>query len=85
MTPFPCNQCGACCRRVALAAETQWLDRGDGACRHFDFGTRACTIYDTRPDVCRVDRQYALRYSDAFTRPEFVALNVQVCESLQAS
>ncbi|MDU1922742.1 MAG: YkgJ family cysteine cluster protein, partial [Enterobacter sp.] len=29
LTPaFPCNQCGACCRHVNRASETQFLDRG---------------------------------------------------------
>lgn len=29
LTPFPCNSCGKCCRRVNLSEQTRFLDRGD--------------------------------------------------------
>lgn len=81
---FPCNQCGLCCQHVHLAEETRFLDRGDGICRHYDTTTRNCSIYAERPDICRVGRQYLLRYAEQYTWNEFVELNLQACEFLQA-
>lgn len=81
---FPCTQCGLCCQHVYLAEETRFLDRGDGTCRHYDSANKGCSIYVQRPDICRVDRQYALRYTKQYTWNEFVALNLQACELLQA-
>jgi Fe-S-cluster containining protein len=37
---FKCERCGACCRSLK--------------CKYLLMGNY-CTIYDTRPDVCRVD------------------------------
>ena len=45
---------------------------------------KSCTIYAERPDICRVDRMYALRYAGQHTWNEFVALNFQVCKQLQS-
>lgn len=81
---FPCTQCGLCCKHVHVAAETQFLDRGDGTCRHYDATSKGCTIYAERPDICRVDRQYAVRFAQQYTWDEYVTLNLQVCTYLQA-
>ncbi|WP_318367857.1 YkgJ family cysteine cluster protein [Enterobacter sp.] len=82
MTPFPCNQCGKCCANVHLSELTAGLDRGDGVCRHLDPATRLCSIYATRPEICRIDVQYALHYSQAYPWDTFVALNLEICEAL---
>lgn len=81
---FPCNQCGECCKRVHLLAETASLDRGDGTCRHFDNDLKRCRIYEQRPDICRVDRQYELHYRSVMTWETFVELNQSACKSLQS-
>lgn len=83
MQPFPCTQCGLCCQNVHLAGETRFLDRGDGTCQYYSETSRKCGIYDNRPDICRVDRQYALHYADLYSWDEFVALNIRVCNQLQ--
>ena len=83
MPPFPCTQCGLCCQRVHFADETRFLDRGDGTCRHYDMARKSCAIYEERPDICRVDRMYALRYAGEHTWDEFVALNLEACVSLE--
>lgn len=67
-----------------MAPETQFLDRGDGTCRHYDLISKGCTIYAERPDICRVDRQYTIRYAQQYTWGEYVSLNLQVCSYLQA-
>lgn len=83
MKPFPCFRCGACCRHVNTAQETQFLDRGDGACRHLDSTNKSCSIYENRPDICRVDVQYHLNYQKKYSWDGFVAINIQACEQLQ--
>ncbi|WOB84892.1 MULTISPECIES: YkgJ family cysteine cluster protein [unclassified Providencia] len=77
---FPCDKCGACCRHVDRAEETQFLDRGDGICKHYNETNLLCTIYHERPDICRVDKQYALNYANLYTWDEFVELNRVACE-----
>ncbi|MEL0578325.1 YkgJ family cysteine cluster protein [Pectobacterium punjabense] len=79
---FPCTQCGLCCQRVSLAQETRDLDRGDGTCKHYDSASKGCSIYDERPDICRVDLQYQLNYARFYSWEEFVALNLAVCRKL---
>ncbi len=62
------SNCGACCR---LAPEErsealsvldddqlkQYLEMvgHDGWCRHYDKQSRTCSIYENRPDFCKVD------------------------------
>lgn len=81
--PFPCTKCGLCCQRVNFSEETKFLDRGDGTCRHYDMVNKSCTIYERRPDICRVDRMYILRYASDYTWEEFSKLNLQVCKDIQ--
>lgn len=86
MTPpaFPCTQCGHCCRNVHLAEQTRYLDRGDGACRHYCDANKHCLIYETRPAICRVDQQYRIHYSQRYSWEAFVEANVEVCRVLQS-
>ncbi|WP_412030916.1 YkgJ family cysteine cluster protein [Halomonas sp. ML-15] len=79
---FPCTQCGLCCQNVSLASETRPLDRGDGTCKHYNDASKICTIYADRPDICRVDRQYDLHYSNEFSWDEFIDLNLKACDIL---
>jgi Fe-S-cluster containining protein len=44
---------------------------------------RSCSIYDERPDICRVDLQYIRRFSQHYSWTQFVELNSTVCEALQ--
>ncbi|MGI2024410.1 YkgJ family cysteine cluster protein [Shewanella glacialipiscicola] len=81
--PFPCNACGLCCRRVNESVETDFLDRSDGVCRHFDEQTHLCTIYDERPLVCRVEDYYQANLSSSVSWTVFVDLNVDICNELQ--
>lgn len=84
MDTFPCTQCGLCCQHVHMSDETRFLDRGDGTCRHYDAADKSCTIYAERPDICRVDRVYALRYARQYTWGEFVSVNLRVCAHLES-
>lgn len=84
VTSFPCYRCGACCRHVDLAELTRFLDRGDGICRHYDEAGKSCGIYEHRPDICCIDRQYQLHYSKQYSWKDFVRLNLQACAQLEA-
>ncbi len=78
-SPFPCNGCGKCCRKVSNSPQTKWLDRGDSVCRHFDEDLNVCTIYEVRPLVCRVEDYYDSYLSDKISWSEFVKLNMEIC------
>ncbi|WP_135458887.1 YkgJ family cysteine cluster protein [Vibrio echinoideorum] len=82
LSPFPCYSCGKCCSNVHLSQETERLDRGDGICRHLNIENKQCNIYDTRPDICRVELQYRKHYSSTYTWKAFVEINLSICEHL---
>ena len=84
MHDFPCDQCGICCQKVNLANELRFLDRGDGVCKHYDHASRLCSIYNDRPDICRVDRQYEEKFVKLYSWEEFVEINVKACEQLKS-
>ncbi|WP_230469588.1 YkgJ family cysteine cluster protein [Gibbsiella quercinecans] len=67
-----------------MAEETCFLDRGDGTCRHYDAASKGCSIYNFRPDICRVDLQFERHYSRLYSWEEFVELNLAVCRQLIA-
>lgn len=57
------------------------LDRGDGTCRYLD--GNLCSIYDTRPVKCCVDKCYELYFCDRLTKEEFYELNNKICQVLK--
>lgn len=58
------------------------LDRGDGSCIHYDDMTKLCSIYENRPDVCRVDIQFQNNYSQYFSWEQFCEINTKACKKL---
>ncbi len=44
-----CIQCGACCETIPLLLTGK-------PCEHYDPDTHLCKIYETRPDICRIDK-----------------------------
>ena len=72
---FPCDQCGECCRHV----DDSVPNRG-GVCVYLD-GNR-CSIYESRPDVCNVDRMYE-DVCGMMTWDEWVEINVNACKKLK--
>ncbi len=80
---FPCTQCGLCCQRVDRSEETQFLDRGDGICKHYDEQSRYCRIYDDRPAICNVETMYKKHYVSYYDWDQFVEMNMNVCLGLQ--
>ena len=60
---FPCSSCGACCRRVSFTMlfPRDWI-RPDGSCVHLAGST--CSIYERRPEICRIDHMIERRGLD---------------------
>lgn len=78
---FPCDQCGECCRNLQMSELYKELDRGDGVCKFLD--GNLCSIYQTRPLLCRIDESYDRFFKDSMTRDEFYRANLQVCSKLK--
>ena len=78
---FPCSQCGLCCRHLDRIPQMASLDRGDGVCVHLR--DNLCGIYETRPELCRVDEMYEKYFCRQYSREEYYRINQLVCEQLQ--
>jgi uncharacterized protein len=76
---FPCTSCGACCRSLP---EGSSLNRGDGSCVHLDQQSSLCTVYDTRPLLCRIDEIYTRRFEGLVARRTYYFLQATTCASL---
>ena len=85
---FPCNACGACCRKVGPAlqglrsagVEVNFPHdiNPDGSCSML-IGN-ACSIYETRPLVCRVDDMLRLF---GMTQQHGYAITIKSCNDLK--
>ncbi len=42
-----------------------------------------CKIYKTRPNICRVDKMFYIKYNKYFSKSEFYRLNAKACNKLQ--
>jgi len=83
---FPCTGCGLCCQNISTVVELKKFDLGNGVCKFYDKITNRCQIYDARPEVCRVDKMYEVKYKKYFiTKKDFYIENAKVCNSLQAN
>lgn len=80
---FPCSKCGICCQNITGIEELESYDMGNGTCKYFDISSDMCTIYDTRPNICRIDKMFDLKYKKSFSKLEFYNLNAKACNELQ--
>ena len=80
---FPCTSCGLCCQNIANIEELKEYNLGNGVCKHFDYISKKCLIYEDRPNICRVDKMLDLVYHKEFTKEEFYIGNAKVCNALQ--
>ena len=78
---FPCSQCGECCRHIDRIPQLSAFDMGTGICIHLK--NNLCEIYETRPEICRVDLMYEKYFSAQYTRDEFYTLNRIACKQIQ--
>lgn len=83
MSDFECSKCGLCCKSLKKQQSILgFLDRGDGVCMYLK--DNLCSIYENRPDVCRVDVMYERYFKDQMSKEEFYQLNYESCRILQA-
>lgn len=78
---FHCDKCGQCCRHIGGNPLYADLDRGDGICKYLE--GNLCTIYDTRPLLCRIDEAYDIYFASLMTKKEYYRLNYNACKKLK--
>lgn len=80
---FPCTACGLCCQNISSIKELSHFDLGNGICKYLNRMDNTCNIYETRPDICCIDKMFELKYKEHFTQENFYIENAKVCNSLQ--
>lgn len=78
---FKCIKCGLCCQHIDVIPQLKTFDDGSGRCIHLQ-EDNLCEIYEHRPDICNVDKQYECFYKDMMSRSEFDDLNTKGCHIL---
>ena len=78
---FQCDRCGICCRNLKKSNLYKDLDRGDGVCRYLE--NNLCTIYDTRPILCRIDESYKIYFEKIMNKEDYYKLNYEACKILK--
>ncbi|MDD6925077.1 MAG: YkgJ family cysteine cluster protein [Campylobacter sp.] len=78
---FFCSQCGECCKNIRHIPELAGYSDENGCCKYLK--NNRCSVYENRPEVCRVDLMYEKYYSNKYTLQEFYTLNESICEILQ--
>jgi len=80
---FICTKCGICCRNLDANPLYSALDRGDGVCVNLDERQNLCSIYQTRPQICRADEMFDLYFKASMTFADYIRMNAQVCHAKQ--
>lgn len=78
---FNCDMCGKCCQNLRLSPLYSELDNGTGKCRYLE--GNLCSIYETRPLLCRIDESYDAFFKGKMTKEEYYRLNYEACEKLK--
>ena len=81
---FPCERCGACCRKIGEAPMTRHMAKDNGVCKYLNEVTNLCMIYPDRPITCRVDEFYEQCYKDKMSREEFYSIHKELCQKFQS-
>jgi hypothetical protein len=76
---FLCSKCSACCRNII---DLGLPHNGDGICLNLNKKTNECLIYETRPDICKVDRMFEKHFKSKMTKKEFFIKNTEACHQL---
>lgn len=74
---FNCDKCGMCCRNLDKSKIYAELDSGNGVCKYLE--GNLCSIYETRPLLCRVDDSYGAYFANIMSREEYERLNYEAC------
>lgn len=80
---YKCENCGECCKNWNPARYDRNIVDKNGVCKYLDINTNLCTIYDTRPDFCRVDVQYEKCLKDKINWEEYIRLTKLGCDVLR--
>ena len=78
---FTCDCCGLCCKSIGGIPQLRQFDRGDGICCHLT-DANLCDIYESRPEVCDVERMYS-RFSSEMTKAEYYSMMEASCNYLK--
>ncbi|WP_318245179.1 YkgJ family cysteine cluster protein [Solibacillus faecavium] len=82
MYSFPCTECGACCSSINNIEFLTEYNR-DGVC--VNLVNNRCTIYESRPLLCRVDAAFDEIFSKNMTREAYYLANALACNELQVA
>ena len=80
---FPCTGCGLCCQNISTVEELKDFDIGNGICKYFNALENECSIYAERPNICKVEKMFEIKYKKYFTKEEFYIENAKACNALQ--
>lgn len=80
---YQCEKCGACCRNLDKSEIYMHLDRGDGCCIYYNDETKLCSIYDSRPIICRVDDIYETQFKNIIDKESYYLSNHEACKKLR--
>lgn len=79
--PFECTKCGACCRNVTNIPGLGEMALDDGRCRNLQ-DDNSCSIYETRPLLCRVDDSHRI-VAHIMSPEDWQSMNYKACTVLQ--
>jgi Fe-S-cluster containining protein len=80
--PFACYQCGACCYFLPIVPGYEHYKHDTkGHCKYL-LQDNSCSIYEKRPDICRVDVQYKLQTTIS-SWDEYCEKSLKVCRKLE--
>ena len=68
---------------ISNIKELKYYDLGNGVCRYLDVINNKCKTYETRPNICRVDKMFDIKYYKYFTQEDFYIENAKTCNNLQ--
>lgn len=80
---FDCSKCGRCCKHINMIPALSEYDIGNGKCK-FLTDDNLCAIYQTRPDICNVDKMYEDHFANAMTKEVYYEKNIEGCIALSA-
>ena len=79
---FKCTKCGLCCMNIQNVELAKDLDDGTGVCRYFERKSKLCTIYESRPEICNVEKGYKF-FENTMSYDEYIELNYKICKELR--
>jgi Fe-S-cluster containining protein len=94
---FNCSGCGLCCTKIGAIIQNkesspvkEIIDQfpynylEDGACEKYDKVSKKCTVYETRPLMCRVDEMHK-HWPEVMSVEEYYRRTEAVCKILQSN